>query len=109
MSRKRTCAISSSISFLTSAGICPHDSAQVLLLHQAKEQAERRAEDRGQKTEVGGQRSDSLIPPPANHYYSAHEHCTEDERSTNNCPGPWALAQREHHPDRIQYRLDQRN
>src|SRR5438045_5726159 len=50
-----------------------------------------------------------LIPPPANHYYSAHEHCAEDERTTNNRPWPWALAQREHHPDRIQYRLDIRN
>jgi hypothetical protein len=50
-----------------------------------------------------------LIPPPANHYYSAHEHCAEDERTTNNRPGAWALAQRQHHPDRIQYRLDQWN
>jgi hypothetical protein len=50
-----------------------------------------------------------LIPPPANHYYSAHEHCADYKRTTNNRPGAWALAQREHHPDRIQYRLDHRN
>src|SRR5207237_6640955 len=49
-----------------------------------------------------------LIPPPANHYYSAHKNCAEDERTTNNRPGARALAQREHHPDRIQHRLHQR-
>jgi hypothetical protein len=57
----------------------------------------------------GVSRQSGLIPPPANHNYSAHEHCAEDERSTSNRPGAWALAQREHHPDRIQYRLDQWN
>ena len=51
----------------------------------------------------------NLIPPPANHYYSAHEHCAEDERSTGNRPWAGAFAQREHDPDRIQDRLDQRN
>ena len=61
----------------------------------------------GCERSINSQRN--LIPPPVNHYYCADEHCAEDEHSTGNRPTTGTLAQREHDPDGIQNRLDQRN